>query len=244
MKKLRAIFRLFYFAFYTALRSGQVVFGSLLYGLDWRRSLEIRKSWARHLFDVIGIRRHVAGTPPNFPCIVVGNHRSYLDPALLVADVLGFPVSKAEVERWPVVGYGAKVSGVLFLQRESAHSRKKTLQGIATRVREGWPVMLFPEGTTYGSPTTGEFRAGAFKLAANEGMAIVPVAIEYGSPDDYWLGNDTFLPHFLRRFGEREMHTYLRYGPTLQGGDAPEMLRQARAWIDAELLEIQKQLGR
>jgi 1-acyl-sn-glycerol-3-phosphate acyltransferase len=232
--------RLLYFAFYTLLRTAQILLVSAVRGVNIRRSLEIRRSWALHLFRVIGIRRHVRGVPPDFPCIVMGNHRSYLDPVILVADVLGYPVSKAEVAKWPVVGYGARVSGVLFLQRESQQSRKRTLQGIVEKVREGWPVMLFPEGTTHGDPTTREFRAGGFKIAAAEGIPIVPVAIDYRSKEDYWVGDDTFLPHFLRRFSEPEMHVHIHYGPTLRSSDARELLRMTREWIDQELNRIKE----
>jgi 1-acyl-sn-glycerol-3-phosphate acyltransferase len=47
------------------------------------------------------------------------------------------PGIKAEVANWPIVGYGAKVTGVLFLKRESAESRKRTLNGIAEKLQEG-----------------------------------------------------------------------------------------------------------
>jgi len=239
MKKLRAIGRLLYFAFYTSLRIGQIMLSSLIWGVDIRRSMRIRQSWARHLLPAIGIRIQSSGTPPDFPCILMGNHRSYLDPAVLVYDVFAYPVSKAEVANWPIVGYGAKVTGVLFLKRESAESRKRTLNGIAEKLQEGFPVILFPEGTTHSDPKTREFRLGGFKLAAAENVPIVPVAIDYASTADHWIGDDTFLPHFLRRFGEREMRVQVRYGEAIWGDDPQALLEEAKVWVDSELLDIQ-----
>ncbi|MDO8971232.1 MAG: lysophospholipid acyltransferase family protein [Saprospiraceae bacterium] len=238
MKKLRAFSRLLYFVFYTSIRVTQIVMSSLIWGIDIRRSMLIRQHWAKHMLPAIGIRIKSSGTPPDFPCILMGNHRSYLDPAVLVHDVFAYPVSKAEVEHWPLIGYGSKVSGVLFLKRESADSRKRTLQGISEKLREGFPVILFPEGTTHSDPTTREFRLGGFKLAVEENIPIVPFAIDYASTEDHWIGNDTFLPHFLRRFGEKEMRVQIRFGEAIWGDDPQELLESAKLWIDAELREI------
>lgn len=239
MKKLRAFWRLLYFAFYTAFKVGQIIFSSLIMGKNIRRSMRIRQRWSRHLLSAIGVRVQMSGTPPDFPCILMSNHRSYLDPAVIVHDSLVYGVSKAEVSKWPIIGFGAKVSGVLFLKRESVESRKKTLQGIAEKLQEGFPVLLFPEGTTHSEPTTSSFKPGGFKLAASEGFPIVPVAIDYASTADHWIGKDTFLPHFIRRFGERELLVKVSYGEAIWSDDPLVLLNDAKIWIDAELLEFQ-----
>lgn len=239
MKTLRALFRLLLFVAYTSLRISQIIMSSLIFGEDIRRSMRIRQSWARWLLPRIGIQVHMEGSPPDFSCIVMANHRSYLDPAVLVRDVLGYPVSKAEVAGWPVIGYGAKVTGVFFVQRESIASRKTTLSGIGLKVKEGFPVILFPEGTTHAQPHTSAFREGGFKLAASEGIPVVPAAIEYGSKADYWIGDDTFLPHFFRRFGEKRIEVFVRYGPAIRDNDPQQLLKKTKTWIDAELADIQ-----
>ena len=238
MKKLRAFWRLLYFAFYTSFKVGQIILSSLLLGQDIKRSLRIRRRWAQHLLAVIGVRVQTSGTPPDFPCILMCNHRSYLDPAVIVHDANVYAVSKAEVAKWPIIGFGAKVAGVLFLKRESAESRKRTLQGIAEKLQEGFAVLLFPEGTTHSEPTTSSFKPGGFKLAAAEGFPVVPVAIDYSSTADHWIGNDTFLPHFLRRFAEREIPVQVHYGEAIWSDDPEVLLQDAKIWIDAELLEI------
>lgn len=239
MNHLRGLYRLLLFASSASLLIGRILLLSLVSGTDIRRSMRLRLRWLRWLLPRLGVRLHTQGTPPDFPCIIMGNHRSYLDPVAMSALVLAYPVSKAEVSNWPIVGYGAQVSGVLYLKRESLGSRKRTLSGIAEKLREGFPVILFPEGTSHSEPTSIAFKPGGFMLAAAEGFPVVPVAVEYRSPKDYWVGDDTFLPHFLRRFGEREMHVYLHFGPKIESVDGLEMLAQARAWVDAELRSIQ-----
>jgi 1-acyl-sn-glycerol-3-phosphate acyltransferase len=238
MKKLRGIFRLLYFVIYTLIKVGQIVMMSLLAGQNIRRSMRIRKQWARHLLPAIGVRIKSRGIPPDYPCILMGNHRSYLDPSIILHDAFAYPVSKAEVSNWPLIGYGAKVSGVLFLKRESKASRKFTLDAIASKLQEGFPVILFPEGTTHSNMQTIDFKIGGFKLAAENNFPIVPVAIDYSDPADHWIGDDTFLPHFLRRFGEPVMRVQVRYGDAIWSDDPQILLAEAKAWIDAQLLEI------
>lgn len=240
MKMLRAAYRLLFFAFYTIYISNKMVFANLFLGKDMWRTLRIRRTWARTLLPEIGIRMHVEGKPPDFPCIVAANHRSYLDPAVLAHDVPGYGVAKAEVADWPVVGWGARVAGVIFLKRESHSSRKTALSGIAEKIMEGFPVIVFVEGTTHTAPATIDFKPGSFKLAAKEGFAIIPAAVEFRSPEDYWVGRDTFLPHFWKRLAVKEKHAYVSYGPVIQGDDWEGLMQQTKSWIDAELSDIRK----
>lgn len=244
LRKLRALYRLIYFAVYTLLRISQIIISNWIWGENFDRSMRIRKSWARFLLPRIGISLHVRGEAPSFPCLLMGNHRSYLDPVLLIHDAIACPVSKAEVANWPVIGYGARVSGVIFLKRESNASRKRTLQGIADQLAEGHSVILFPEGTTHAEPQCRAFKPGGFKLAAQNNIPIAPVAIEFGSVADYWIGNDTFLPHFFRRFSEKQIQAWVHYGPPLSSEDPEHLMRETQNWINRELAEIQKSFTR
>lgn len=244
MKFFRASSRLLYFALSTMVRIGQIIWPNLIHGENMRRTLQIRRKWARHLLPAIGVQLEVSGTPPDFPCIIMGNHRSYLDPFILIHDVDGFPVSKAEVSKWPIIGYGARVTGVLFLERESSKSRQFTLKRIAQKVSEGFSVFLYPEGTTGDKDHTLDFRAGGFKLAASNNIPIVPVAIEYGSKDDYWVGNDGFVSHFFRRFSEKKVYVSVHYGEAIQGSDANVLISSCKSWIDEQLPLMQESLKR
>lgn len=241
MKPIRGVLRLIFFALATIWLILKITWYNLWNGENIRRSMYIRHRWTRLFLPAIGVRIQTTGTPPAQPCIIMCNHRSYLDPAILTIDVVGMPVSKAEVAKWPIVGYGARVSGTFFLQRESLSSRKSTLNGIAEKVGEGFIVILFPEGTTHTEPATSPMRKGGFSLAATNGIPVVPVALEYGSADDYWVGKDTFLPHFIRRFGEKNMRVAVRYGPPLVGDDADALLRETQNWIDAQLPGLRRE---
>jgi len=207
--------------------------------MDW--ALRLRQRWVRrYLLPAVGVRLRVEGLPPTGPCLLVGNHRSYLDPALIVAEVLGWPLSKAEVDRWPLVGRGIRMTGVLFVQREDTNSRKDALTAIAAKIHEGYPVILFPEGTTHADAHTRAFRPGAFRVAVEAGVPIVPVALDYRTSLPYWIGDDAFLPHFLRCFGARYTDAAVHFGPPLRSTNADEAIAAARCWIDEHLDRIRQ----
>ena len=242
MKKLRAFYRFAFFAGFLLALILWVSWLRLWKGVDMWRFIKIRQDWTkRYLLPALGVRVHRKGIPPDFPCILMSNHRSYLDPAIICRDVLGYPVSKAEVSNWPLLGTGAKLTGVLFLKRESPTSRKRALSAIVEKVKEGFPVILFPEGTTHNMPHTSPLRRGGFQIAASNQIPIVPVALEFGSEADYWIGDDTFIPHFFDRFGKQFMDVYVHYGPMLQHEDAQELLDSTQHWLDTEILALRKE---
>ncbi|MCC6283460.1 MAG: 1-acyl-sn-glycerol-3-phosphate acyltransferase [Saprospiraceae bacterium] len=243
MKTARGLFRLVFFVFATTGLIAWIGLVTLLKGKNLHRAIRQRQAWANWFLPRIGVRVQVKGQPPDFPCLLMCNHRSYLDPAVLSSNVRAMPVSKSEVARWPIVGYGARISGTLFLQRDNLQSRKNALSEIESAVKNGFSVILFPEGTTHDNASTSPFKKGGFQLAASAQIPVVPVALEYGSVADYWIGNDTFVPHFLQRFGERHMRVQVRYGAPRQDPDMAVWLRETQDWIDAQIPEMRQELN-
>ncbi len=241
MQLLRAALRLLYFIGFAVALIARVQIHFWRHGEDMHWSLRLRQRWTRrYLLPTLGVRLHIEGKLPTGPCLVVGNHRSYIDPALISTEVLGFPLSKAEVAHWPLVGRAVRQTGVLLVQRENTQSRKNALAAIAAKLREGYPVILFPEGTTHADAQTRDLRPGAFKTAIVEGVPIVPVALDYRDAGAYWVGNDTFLPHFVRCFGKRHNDAIVHFGPPIQTTNAEEAIANTRAWIDEHLQRIRQ----
>ncbi len=180
--------------------------------------------------------------PPKGRHIFVGNHRSYLDPAVVLRDVEALPVAKAEVADWPLIGYGAKVTGIMFVKRDSKTSRASTLDAMRKTLQMGFPVLVYPEGTTHTMPHTMEFRGGGFGLAVKEQVPVVPMAIEYFDMRDAWVGDDTFISHFMRCFGKKRTYIKIRYGQALPPGNNPsELLASTQAWVNRSLAELRQE---
>lgn len=236
MKNLRLAWRLFLFIFYTTAIVVEIWLRKNLFGANMRVAMRVRRRWARNLLKGVGVRLENEGVAPEFPCLVVSNHRSYLDPILMLTEVDGYPVAKAELANWPLIGKGAKLAGILYLRREHSGSRVNTLRSMEEKVREGFSVIIFPEGTTSGLPGTLPFKKGVFQIAAKTGLPVVPVALIFADKKDFWLGKQTFLSHAGRRFREKEICVKVCYGPVLQNNDPEDLLAQARNWIETRLL--------
>lgn len=240
-KQLRGLWRLLVFVLFSVYTVVSIMIVRIFRAGDVQYGLRRRFSWAHTQLRLLGVQMSVEGHPPDFPCLIIANHRSYLDPVLILHDTVAMAVSKAEVASWPLIGAGARASGVIFLKRESPTSRTIALSAIEQCVQDGISVVLFPEGTTHSRPQALPFRRGSFQMAAANGFRIVPVAINYRYAADNWIGDDTFIPHFLRRFGEAQMKVRLAYGPFFTDQDSEALLTGCSEWINARLLQWQEE---
>lgn len=207
----------------------------MLFGKDIRRSMRIRRKWALQLLPAIGVKLSVYGNIPEGPCLLIANHRSYLDPILILRDVDVYPVAKAELAKWPLIGKGAAMAGILYLKREETGSRVGTMKQMIDKIQSGFPVLIFPEGTTSSRPDTLPFKKGGFKMAAQNGIPVVPVAICFSSPADFWVGKITFLAHAAKRFSDPEIQVSVVYGNAFLHPDAGYLLEQTQSWINQTL---------
>ncbi|MFN0036576.1 MAG: lysophospholipid acyltransferase family protein [Saprospiraceae bacterium] len=240
MKTIRLVFRFLFFAAYTTLIVAEIWLRNLLWGRDMRRSMRVRRRWARNLLSGVGLSVETEGDIPHFPCLIVSNHRSYLDPILMLRDVDAYPVAKAELANWPLIGKGAKLAGILYLRRESAGSRSGTLRQMMEKIEAGFSIIIFPEGTTSALRGTLPFKKGAFKLAAQGLIPVVPVALLFADERDFWVGQDSFLTHAKRRFGEKKIAVKLCYGPEIRSDDPEVLISESKAWMDGILTNNQK----
>jgi 1-acyl-sn-glycerol-3-phosphate acyltransferase len=86
-------------------------------------------------------------------------------------------VAKREMFSWPVVGAYARRLGAVPVERGRPGSRVRAFREVARAADAGRPVHVFPESTISPEPGLLPFRLGAFRLAAERGLPVVPVAI-------------------------------------------------------------------
>ncbi|MEM1322640.1 MAG: lysophospholipid acyltransferase family protein [Bacteroidota bacterium] len=214
---------------------------NLFFGEKKQHGLWVRKQWARLMVFQLGVRVKVYGAPPQTSGLVVGNHRSYFDPVVLLCDMYAFPVAKSELASWPLIGWGAKVTGILFVERSNKVDRRRVLEQIGETLRAGFFVLNYAEGTTHDGPTTIDFRPASFAMAAAEGFPIVPVATDYKNIRDAWIGDDTFVRHFFECFGKWRTEVKISYGQSLQSDDQQYLLTTSKNWIDGQLLKFREE---
>lgn len=188
-------------------------------------------AWARRMTRLLGVRIEVHGSPPAGPVLLLANHRSYVDIAALLAQRPCAFLAKAEIGEWPLFGAAARETHTVFVKREDRASRRAARAGALALLRQGVTFAAFPEGTTSRGPGALPFYPGLFELAAEHRIPVVPVAIEYGSRDDAWVGDDGFIPHFLGCFRRPRMRVAVAFGPVLEQADQEELRAEAEAWI-------------
>lgn len=183
-----------------------------------------------------GMAIEVAGEPPRWPCVLVANHLSYMDPVALLSLLPARPVCKGEVGRWPLIGQVARLRGVLLVDRECPWSGARVLRRAIAELRAGGRVLVFPEGTTTRGDQVLPFRRGIFGAARLAEVPIVPVAITYADADAPWVGDETFVPHYLRTAARERLAVRVAFGaPMWPGRPAAELAAEARRRIQMEL---------
>ncbi len=237
---VRAGLRLLFFALALTLYLGRYFTKAIFMGMDLDRGLRLRQEFIKLLLHFMGIQISQKGLVPDKAGVIVSNHRSYIDPLVVLSRIRALPVAKEEVRSWPMIGIGLRASGVFFVNRENADSRKRTRENLVQVLLRGYSILLYPEGTTHVNSLTIDFRPGVFKEAVKINAEVYPVAIAYRYLEDAWVGDDTFLRHFFARFGYRKMPIRVSYGPALQAADSELLRQRARQWIDAELQVLQE----
>jgi 1-acyl-sn-glycerol-3-phosphate acyltransferase len=145
----------------------------------------------------------------NRPTLFVSNHTSYIDITVLGALVPGSFVAKAEVAKWPLYGWLAKLQRTVFVDRKrnTSHLQRDQLR---RRLAAGDNLILFPEGTSNDGNRVLPFRSALLSVAeassADAPLVIQPVSVAYvalnGIPMGHglrplvaWYGDMTLGPH-------------------------------------------------
>jgi len=162
----------------------------------WQRWMQ---SWTRGLLALFGVRPVVVGSlppPPSGARLVMSNHRSPLDIALLLTYFGGHVLSRHDLNGWPILGLAARKSDTIFVNRSDPYSGISAIRQVRLRLKESKTVIVFPEGTTFEGDRVREFRAGGFASARGTGAELFPVGIAYQAGSEFV--NETFLQHIDR----------------------------------------------
>ncbi|MFN3655896.1 MAG: AMP-binding protein [Pseudolabrys sp.] len=147
--------------------------------LDWRwRAV---RALARCGLAAVGAPLSVSGLdkiPPG-NAMLVFNHASYMDTVVLAAALPGEPlyVAKRELTRQFFAGSFLRRLGALFVERYDLGGRLADTEAVIAGARQGRVIVFFPEGSFTRRPGLSAFYLGAFKVAAEAGLPILPGVI-------------------------------------------------------------------
>jgi 1-acyl-sn-glycerol-3-phosphate acyltransferase len=183
-----------------------------LFGLHRPVTPFITQFVCRNAFRILGMRFRSRGELMTHRGAVVANHSSWLDIFALNARKRIYFVSKAEVAKWPGIGWLARATGTVFIERnpKKAQEQKDVFE---RRLKAGHKLLFFPEGTSTDGlrvlPFKSTLFAAFFGPELRDFMHVQPVSVIFhapkGQPDRFygWWGDMEFGPHLLKTLGAR-----------------------------------------
>lgn len=113
------------------------------------------------------------------PAVFLFNHQSQLDMPILCKLLRGgfTAVAKQELANDPFFGPAFRAAGVAFVDRSGKADPRTALDPAVRKLREGISVVVAPEGTRSVTPALDSFKKGAFHLAMQAGVPIIPIVI-------------------------------------------------------------------
>ncbi|WP_299355705.1 lysophospholipid acyltransferase family protein [uncultured Shimia sp.] len=165
----------------------------------------------RTAFVVLGMGFSSRGTLMVERGAVVANHSSWLDIFALNARKRIYFVSKSEVAKWPGIGWLAKATGTVFINRNPKEARQQK-EVFEARLMAGHKLLFFPEGTSTDAVHVLPFKptlfAAFFTPELREELNIQPVTVIYHAPKGEdrrfygWWGDMEFGEHLLKTLSQ------------------------------------------
>lgn len=146
--------------------------------------------------------------------LAVANHVSYTDIIMLAALENFVFITSVEMGNNAFLGTITRNGGCLYTDRKKFVSLPHEIEKFAETIKQGFKVMLFPEGTSTNGETVKEFRKSLFEVAVLAKCPVLPICINYKTLDHkpitkdnrnliYWYGDMDFAPHILKLLGRR-----------------------------------------
>ena len=239
----RAFGRMIWFGLAVTFYLTKYFLYAIRHGSDPDYAMEIRFRFVRGINKVFGIHIRQKGNIPDEKntYLIVCNHRNLVDPLIVLQYIKAWPVAKAEVAKYPFIGFGAKVTGVIYVKRENKTSRRNTRAAIAEGLNDGKNILIFPEGTVSTDETTIEFKPGSFEVAAEEGFPVYPAVIEYKNKErDYW-NNKSLFGQYFNMFASSRIDAYMSFGEPITGNSGIDLMNSCRQWMDTEIIRIHRE---
>jgi 1-acyl-sn-glycerol-3-phosphate acyltransferase len=172
--------------------------------------------WSVRMLDRLDVECEVHGPTPGAG-VVVSNHLSYMDIAVIGSHMPCVFVSKAEVKNWPVFGTLTDIGGTVYVDRARRSDTRNANDSIRTALQQGVRIVIFPEGTSTDGSKVLPFYPSLLEPATEAGVPITAAHISYqveqgsvGTDVAYW-GDMTFFPHLLRLLSTKNVSAKLHF---------------------------------
>jgi 1-acyl-sn-glycerol-3-phosphate acyltransferase len=216
----------------------------LIFGLDRPVTPRITQAVCVAACRVLGLERKRRGMPMRGAGAYVANHVSWLDIFVLNAGKPLYFVAKSEVAGWPGIGWLARGTGTVFIDRDRRQAAAQT-RLFEDRLRAGHRLLFFPEGTSTDGRRVLPFKTTLFQAFLSERLrdvaCIQPVSLVYHPPEGEdqrfygWWGDMPLAPAILSVLAApRQGRVEVVYHTPLRVADFPDRKTLA-AMAEAEV---------
>lgn len=144
----------------------------------------IQRLWSRLFFWLLFMPVTVEGREniePNKSYVFVANHQSMLDVWLVYGylPVIFKWIMKKEVDSIPLVGSACRYAGHICVDRSNPRKALASLERMKTIMTNGVCTVVFPEGTRTKTGKMARFKRGAFQIALDLNLDVVPISISH-----------------------------------------------------------------
>ena len=144
---------------------------------------KVQQFWSRSFFWLMFLPVSVDGQEHirrGQSYVFVANHQSMFDVWLVYGwlPVIFKWLMKAELRKVPFVGTGCKAAGHIFIDRRNAKAAMESLKEVEKQLSNGVCTVIFPEGTRSLNGEVGRFKRGAFQIAWDLGLPVIPLSLD------------------------------------------------------------------
>ena len=140
------------------------------------------QTFCRKMTGSFGVKVVEVEPVPQHHGLWVSNHVSWMDIPVVGTVSPAFFLSKAEIGEWPVFGKLAHAAGTLFIQRGSGDAGSVSTQ-IADFLKQGFPVIFFPEATTSDGTKIRRIHGTLLQAAIDANVPVQPMVLCYANKD-------------------------------------------------------------
>ncbi len=215
----------------------------------------IVRGWSRVLLAICGVKLRASGRALGEALartgiervgagrLILANHISWIDVFAILACVPGRFVAKAEIGRWPLVGWLVTLVGTLYIERGRRHAVAAINHRVRDKLAAGETVAVFPEGTTTDGDKLLTFHSNLIAPAIEAGSEVWPVALRYterGQPSTAtaFVGDMALLNSLWNTLAARALEVEVAFLPPVSArelGNRHRIAAAARAAIAQHL---------
>jgi len=160
--------------------------------------------WCASFVRALGVDLHlheknIRPIPEQY--ILIANHPSAFEDVGIPSLFNAYPLAKAGVRDWFIVGKINEAAGTMFVKRDNKDSRNAAYESLLQTLESGKNVVIFPEGGCKGRRIHSRFEYGAFDLSLTTGIPILPVFLHYEAQETFeWRAPHTLMHkmwHFM-----------------------------------------------